>query len=100
MGGTQQNFRQEARRRVNEALLVRQRDREAREKRIRDHAVRLLTVVAGRDAAVAQAAQAAAAAVRAMVAEGATIADIAELCAGVLDVREVGRLAKLVPVGE
>ena len=81
-------------------MLARQRDRAAREKRIRDHAVRLLTIVAGRDAAVAQAEQGAAGAVRAMLAEGASIADIAELCAGVLDAREIGRLAKLVPVGE
>ncbi|PKQ23736.1 MAG: hypothetical protein CVT65_06660 [Actinobacteria bacterium HGW-Actinobacteria-5] len=101
MGRSQQNLRQEARRRVNEASLARQREREARERRIRDHAVGLLTVVAGRDAAVARADQAAGVAVRAMLAEGATTADVAELCGGVLDVREIARLARLVPtVGE
>lgn len=100
MGGTQQNLRQAARRRVNEALLVRQREREDREKRIRDHAVTLLTVVAGRDAALAQAEQAAAAAIRAILAEGATPAEIVELSGGTLEAREISRLAKLVPAGE
>ena len=60
MSGTQQSLRQEARRRVGEALLVKQREREAREKRLTGHAVAILTALAERDAAVARAEQAAA----------------------------------------
>ena len=55
MSGNEQNIRQEARRRVNEALMIKQREREAREKQISTHAVAVLTALAGRDAAVAEA---------------------------------------------
>ena len=95
MSGTQQNLRQEARRRVGEALLVKQREREAREKRLTGHAVAILTALAEKDAAITRAELAAAVAVHAMLAEGATGAEIVDWCGGGLDVKEIGRLAKL-----
>ena len=55
MSGTQQSLRREARRRVGEALLIKQREREAREKRLTGHAVSILTALAERDAAATQA---------------------------------------------
>lgn len=95
MSATQQSLRQEARRRVGEALLVKQREREAREKRLTGHAVAILTALAERDAAVAQAELAAAAAVHAMLAEGATASEISDWCGGQPDAKEVSRLAKI-----
>ena len=101
MSGTQQSLRQEARRRVGEALLVKQREREAREKRLTAHAVAILTALAERDAAIALSEQAAAGAIHAMLAEGATGTEIADWCGGELDAQEIGRLAKLHhPAGE
>jgi len=102
MSGNEQNIRQEARRRVNEALLVKQREREAREKQISTHAVTVLTALAGRSAAVAEAEDVAAAAIHKMLEEGLTTAEIVDWCGGELDGREVARLQKLfVPaVGE
>lgn len=95
MSGTQQSRRQEARRRVGEALLVKQREREAREKRLTGHAVAILTALADRDAAVALAEQSAAIGIHAMLAEGATGTEIFDWCGGELDAKEIGRLAKL-----
>lgn len=95
MSGTQQNLRQEARRRVGEALLVKQREREAREKRLTGHAVAILTALAERDAAVTRVELAAAAAIHAMLAEGATGTEIVGWCGGELDAKEITRLAKL-----
>lgn len=95
MSGTQQSLRQEARRRVGEALLVKQREREAREKRLTALAVAILTALGERDAAVAHAEQAAAGAIHAMLAEGATGTEIVDWCGGELDAKEIGRLAKL-----
>lgn len=102
MSGNEQNIRQEARRRVNEALLVKQREREARERRISTHAVTVLTALAARSAAVAEAEHAAAAAIHKMVEEELTTAEIVDWCDGELDGREVARLQKIfVPaVGE
>lgn len=95
MSGNEQNIRQEARRRVNEALLIKQREREAREKQISTLAVAILTALAGRDAAVAEAEHVAAAAIHKMVEEGLTTSEIVEWCGGELDGREVARLGKL-----
>ena len=101
MSGTQQSLRQEARRRVGEALLVKQREREAREKRLTAHAVAILTALAERDAAIALSEQAAAGAIHAMLDEGATGTEIVDWCGGELDAKEIGRLAKLHdPAGE
>jgi hypothetical protein len=95
MSGNEQNIRQEARRRVNEALLVKQREREAREKQISTYAVAVLTALAGRDAAVAEAEHAAAAAIHKMLEAGLTTSEIVDWCGGELDGREVARLQKL-----
>lgn len=95
MSGTQQSRRQEARRRVGEALLVKQRERDAREKRLTGYAVAILTALADRDAAVALAEQAAANGIHAMLAEGATGTEILDWCGGELDAKEISRLAKL-----
>jgi hypothetical protein len=95
MSGTQQSLRREARRRVGEALLIKQREREAREKRLTGHAVSILTALAERDAAVGEAELAAATAIHEMLAEGATATEIAGWCGGALDGKEISRLAKL-----
>lgn len=92
MGG--QAARQAARRRVSEALAVKQRERAAREKRLSDAAVSVLAALAERDELVALKEQQAATAIALMVADGLGAAEIAEWCDG-LDSREVARLAKL-----
>ncbi|HEY3410158.1 MAG TPA: hypothetical protein VGK53_18465 [Propionicimonas sp.] len=95
MSGNEQSIRQEARRRVNEALLVKQREREAREKQISTHAVTLLTALAARAVAVTEAEHAAAAAIHKMLEGGLTTAEIVDWCGGELDGREVARLQRL-----
>jgi hypothetical protein len=89
-----QVLRQVARRRVQEALAIKQKEREAQERRLQSSAVAVLTVLAERDAAVVAAEQSAAASVAAMVAEGLSLAEVAEWCGG-LDVRKVTRLSKI-----
>jgi len=86
-------IRQVARRRVQEALAIKQKDREAQERRLQTSAVAVLTALAERDAAKATAEQAAAASILAMVAEGLSLAEVADWCGG-LSVREVTRLSK------
>jgi len=93
---SRQAMRQLARRRVQEALAAKQKDREAQERRLQTAAVAVLTALAERDAAVASAEQAAATSIASMLAEGLSLADVADWCGG-LGVREVTRLSKLVP---
>lgn len=87
-------MRQVARRRVQEALAIKQREREEQERRLESAAVAVLTALAERDAAVAAAERAAAASIAAMVSEGLTLTEVADWCGG-LGVREVTRLSKL-----
>lgn len=91
---SRQAMRQVARRRVQEALAVKQKEREAQERRLQTAAVAVLTALAERDAAMASAEQIAAAAIAAMVAEGLSLAEVADWCGG-LAVREVTRLSKV-----
>ena len=89
-------MRQVARRRVQEALATKQRDREAQERRLQTAAVAVLTALAERDAAVALAEQAAAGSIAAMVAEGLSLTEVADWCGG-LPVREITKLSKIAP---
>ncbi len=91
---SRQAMRQVARRRVQEALAAKQKEREAQERRLQSAAVAVLTALAERDAAVASAEQAAATSIAAMVREGLSLAGVADWCGG-LDIREVTRLSKL-----
>lgn len=91
---SRQAMRQVARRRVQEALVVKQKEREAQERRLQASAVAVLTALAERDAAVTAAERAAATSIAAMVAEGLSLAEIAEWCGG-LEVREVTRLSRI-----
>lgn len=87
-------MRQVARRRVQEALATKQKDREAQERRLQASAVAVLTALAERDAAVVVAEQAAAVSIASMVAEGLSLTAVADWCGG-LSVREVTRLSKV-----
>lgn len=91
---SRQAMRQLARRRVQEALAVKQREREAQERRLQASAVAVLTALAEREATVEAAEQAAATSIMAMVAEGLSLAEVAGWC-GDLSVREVTRLSKI-----
>ena len=91
---SRQALRQVARRRVQEALAVKQKEREARDRRLQDSAVAVLTALAERDAAVAAAEQSAATSVATMLADGLSLAEVADWCGG-LDVREVTRLSRV-----
>ena len=91
---SRQAMRQVARRRVQEALAVKQKEREAQERRLQASAVAVLTALAERDAAVTAAERAAATSIAAMVAEGLSLAEIAEWCGG-LEVRDVTRLSRI-----
>lgn len=99
MSGSQ-SMRQRARRRVAEALMVKTRERLAREKRLTDQAVAVLSAIAERDAAVTRAEQAASAAIRKMLDEGLTPADVADWCGGELNARDVSRLEKILTAME
>ncbi len=89
-------MRQVARRRVQEALAIKQKEREAQERRLQASAVAVLTVLAERDAVVAVAEQKAATSIASMVVEGLSLSEVAEWCGG-LDLREVSRLSKIDP---
>lgn len=91
---SRQAMRQVARRRVQEALATKQKDREAQERRLQASAVAVLTALAERDAAVVVAEQAAAVSIASMVAEGLSLTAVADWCGG-LSVREVTRLSKV-----
>ena len=91
---SRQAMRQVALRRVQEALAIKQKDREAQERKLQASAVAVLTALAERDAAVLVAEQAAAALIASMVAEGLSLTAVADWCGG-LSVREVTRLSKV-----
>ncbi len=93
-----QGFKQDARRRVTEALSVQRKERLEQERRLADRAVDILTAIAERDQAVQTAEQQAADAVRALLAEHLSIAEIADLCGGQLDIKELTRLSRIPPV--
>lgn len=93
---SRQVMRQMARRRVQEALAIKQKEREAQERRLQASAVAVLTALAERDAEVAAAEQTAATSIASMLAEGLSLAEVAEWCSG-LDLREVTRLSKIDP---
>jgi hypothetical protein len=93
---SRQVMRQVARRRVQEALAIKQKEREAQERRLQASAVAVLTVLAERDAVVAVAEQKAATSIASMVVEGLSLSEVAEWCGG-LDLREVTRLSKIDP---
>ena len=90
-----QGFKQDARRRVTEALSAQRKERLEQERRLADLAVEILTAIAERDEAVHAAEQQAADAVRALLAEHLSIAEIADLCGGQVDVKELTRLSRI-----
>ncbi len=93
-----QGFKQDARRRVTEALSAQRKERLQQERRLADLAVEILTVIAKRDRATQSADRQAADAVRALLAEHLSIAEIADLCGGQIDMKELTRLSRIPPV--
>ncbi len=92
-----QGLKQDARRRVTEALSARQKGRLERERRQAGLAVGILTALAERDEAIQVAELQAADAIRALLAERVSVAEIAELCGGQLDAKELTRLSRISP---
>jgi len=92
-----QGFKQDARRRVAEALSAQRKERLEQERRLADLAVQILAAIAERDEAVQVAEQQAADAVRALLAEHVSIAEIADLCGGQVNVKELTRLSRIPP---
>lgn len=92
-----QGVRQAARRRVQEALATKQKERVARDRRHSDLAVTLLAALAERDKAVTKSEAEAAVAVGSLVDDGLSLSEVGELCGGSLIVKELQRLAKLKP---
>lgn len=90
-----QGFKQDARRRVTEALSAQRKERLEQERRLADLAVDILTAVAERDEAINAAEQRAADAVRALLAEHLSIAEIADLCGGQLDTKKLTKLSRI-----
>lgn len=93
-----QGFKQDARRRVTEALSAQRKERLERERRLAGLAVEILTAIAERNEAVQVADQQAADAVRALLAQHVSIAEIADLCGGQIDAKELTRLSRIRPV--
>jgi fructose-bisphosphate aldolase class 1 len=93
-----QGFKQDARRRVTEALSAQRKERLEQERRLAGLAVDILTTIAERDEAVQSAEQQAADAVRALLAEHLSITEIADLCGGQIDAKELARLSRIPPV--
>jgi len=92
-----QGFKQDARRRVTEALSAQRKERLEQERRLADLAVDILTAIAERDEAVQSAELQAADAVRALLAEHLGIAEIADLCGGQVEAKELTRLSRIPP---
>lgn len=92
-----QGFKQDARRRVAEALSAQRKERLEKERRLADLAVEILTALAERDEAIQSAEQQAADAVRALLAEHLSVAEIADLCGGRVGVKELTRLSRISP---
>lgn len=93
-----QGFKQDARRRVTEALSAQRKERLEQERRLADLAVEILTAIAERDEAVQSAEQQAAHAVRALLAEHLSMAEIADLCGGQIEIKDLTRLSRIPPV--
>lgn len=93
-----QGFKQDARRRVTEALSAQRKERLKRERRLADLAVDILSAIAERNEAVHSAEQVAADAVRALLAEHLSVAEIADLCGGQVGANELTRLSRIPPV--
>lgn len=95
-----QGFKQDARRRVTEALSAQRKERLEQERRVADLAVEILAAIAERNQAIQVSEQQAADAVRALLAERLSVAEIADLCGGQVDVKELTRLSRIpaVPV--
>lgn len=93
-----QGFKQDARRRVTEALSAQRKERLEQERRLADLAVQILTAIAERDQAVQTADEVAADAVRALLAQHLSITEIADLCGGQIDIKELNRLSRIPPV--
>ncbi len=91
-----QGLKQDARRRVAEALTARQKGRIERERRQAGLAVAILTALAERDEAIQVAEHQAAKAVSALLAERLRVVEIAELCGGQLDTKELTRLSRII----
>jgi hypothetical protein len=90
-----QGLKQDARRRVTEALSAQRKERVERERRQVGLAIQVLTALAERDEAIQAAEQQAAHAVRQLVAEHLDIAEIAELCGSQIDAKELTRLSRI-----
>lgn len=93
-----QGFKQDARRRVTEALSAQRKERLEQERRLADLVVEILAALAERDDAVQAAEQQAADAVRALLAGHLSIPEIADLCGGQIDIKELTRLSRIPPV--
>jgi hypothetical protein len=93
-----QGLKQDARRRVTQALSARQKGRLERERRQAGLAVEILTALAERDEAIQAAERQAGDAVRALLAERVSVAEIAELCGGRLGLKELTRLSRIPPL--
>lgn len=90
-----QGFKQDARRRVTEALSAKQKARLEQERRHAGLAVDVLAAIAERDEAIQSAEQQASDAVRALLAEHLSVAEIADLCGGHVDAKELTRLSRI-----
>lgn len=90
-----QALKQDARRRVSEALSAKQKERLETERRQASLAVDLLAALAERDEAVHAAEQQAAAALRGLLSEHLSLVEVAELCGGQVHVKELTRLARI-----
>lgn len=93
-----QGFKQDARRRVTEALSAQRKERLEQERRLANLAVEILAAMAERDEAIQLAEQQEADAIRALLAEQIGIAEVADLCGGQLDIKELTRLSRIPPV--
>lgn len=90
-----QALKQDARRKVAEALSAKQKERLETERRQARLAVEILAAIAERDEAVRTAEQQAAEALNGLLAERLTVTEIAELCGGQIDVKELARLSRI-----
>jgi hypothetical protein len=80
---------------VAEALAVKRQERVARDKLLETAAVSLLTALAERDEAVAEAERVAVAAVKEMRGQGLSMAEVGEYCGGALDQKDLTQLGRL-----
>jgi hypothetical protein len=93
---SQQTIKQRARRQALDAAARRRREHAAREKRLQDLVVQVLTAVGERDVAVAVTEKRAGAALRKMTdVEGLTLREAAEWCGEEISIREATRLRRL-----